>query len=424
MTDLLLRGGLVMGPDGPSESDLLVSDGRVAQMGSGLKAKQAEELDCRGAWVGPGFVDLHSHLREPGEEWKEDVESGSRAAAAGGYTAIVAMPNTKPPTDAGHLARHVAERGRQVGLVEVVPAGCLTEGMSGERLAHLDELWSAGARIFTDDGRTVEDAGLLRRAMEYLAELGAVVAQHAEDPGLSRGGHMHEGEISSRLGMTGIPAAAEEVVLSRDLALVRMTGSRYHVLHLSTTGSVELVRAAKAEGLPVTAEVTPHHLTFDHRDLQGADPAFKMYPPLRSPEDRRALQQGLAEGTIDAVATDHAPHAAHETEVPFEEAPRGIIGLETAAAAVHTALHLEPVFLFDRLSVAPARIAALASQGRWVEPGVAAHLVAFDPAVSWTPETFISRAQNSPFRGRELVGGVRFTIFGGRVTWRDGKVVP
>ncbi|MDP8958125.1 MAG: dihydroorotase [Actinomycetota bacterium] len=411
-----------MTPQGPQAADVLVAGKEVAHVGTGLASEMATTVDCRGAWVGPGLVDLHAHLREPGEEWKEDLESGSEAAAAGGFTAVVAMPNTRPPTDAGHLARYVVERGRQVGLVEVAAAGCLTERMDGQRLAHLDELWSAGVRVFTDDGCTVTDAGLLRRAMEYLSELGGVVAQHAEDPGLSGGGQMHEGEVSSRLGMPGIPAAAEEVVIARDLALVRMTGARYHVQHVSTAGSLGLVRAAKAQGLPVTAEVTPHHLSFDHRALERTDPAFKMYPPLRALEDVEAVREGLADGTIDVLATDHAPHAAHDTEVPFEEAPRGVIGLETAASALHTALRLGPVAFFERLSVAPARIAELERQGRWVEPGSPAHLVVFDPAASWVPDQFVSRAANSPFRGRELRGLVRMTVFGGATTWRDGKV--
>ncbi|MGH8873702.1 MAG: dihydroorotase [Acidimicrobiia bacterium] len=417
MADLLIRGGRVVTPDGVVEADVAVRDGLVAEVASGLDAR-GEVIDASGALVGPGFVDLHAHLREPGQEWKEDIESGSRAAAAGGYTAVVAMPNTHPPIDSGHLARYVADRGRQAGLVELAPAGCVSLGRRGEALAHLDELWAAGVRVFTDDGDTVADAGLLRHAMEYLTGRDGLVAQHAEEPGLARGGHMHEGSVSSRLGMRGLPALAEELVVARDLALVRLTGCCYHVQHVSTAGTVGLVRAAKREGLPVTAEVTPHHLTFDHLLVGAMDPDYKMYPPLRSPSDVEAVRGGLRDGTIDCVATDHAPHAAHEKEVPFEEAPRGIVGLETAAAATLTAVALDQATFFDRLSVAPARIARLERHGRLVEPGAPANLAVFDDRAAWVPGGFVSRSQNSPFRGMELRGRVIATVFDGRLTHR------
>jgi dihydroorotase len=332
------------------------------------------------------------------------------------------MPNTDPPLDAGHLARYVAERGRQAGLAEVVPAGCITAAMSGERLAHLDELLAAGVRIFTDDGVTVADAGLLRRAMEYVGERGGVIAQHAEDPGLALGGEMHEGSVSSSLGIPGLPAAAETTIVARDLDLVRLTGCRYHVQHASVAGTVELVRAAKAEGLPVTAEVTPHHLFFTDEEVRSMDAVYKMYPPLRPAEDVAALRAGLEDGTIDMVATDHAPHAAHEKDVPFEEAPRGVIGLETALAAVTSSVSLGPVELFERLAVAPARLAGLERHGVWLEPGVAANLVAVDLEAQWTPTDFQSRSVNSPFRGVPLQGRPVCTFVEGRLRWRDGKV--
>ncbi len=422
MSDLILQGGTVVGPDGPAPADIRLSGGTVAAVGTGLDTGGAEVLDCAGAWVGPGFVDPHCHLREPGQEWKEDIESGSRAAAAGGYTAVIAMPNTDPPVDAGHLARFVTDRGREVGLVEVAPAGCISAGRQGAKLAHLDDLWRAGVRLFTDDGDAVMDAGLARRAMEYLAEIGGVFAQHAEDRDLVRGGHIHEGAVSSRLGMVGRPALAEEIILARDLALVRLTGAGYHLLHASTAAAVALVAAAKAEGLPVTAEVTPHHLTFDHEAAAGTDPAYKMHPPLRTAADVAALRAGLADGTIDMVGTDHAPHAAHEKEVPFEEAPPGILGLETAAAAVHAAAGLGPAELFDRMAVAPAARFGLAGQGRLLEPGAPANVAVFDPEALWTYDAPQSRAANSPFLGRELRGQVRYTIYGGKLTWADGKV--
>ena len=421
MNETLLTNGRIVTAGGVISQDLLVKDGKVAEIGEGLTTT-GNTLDCAGSLIGPGLVDIHVHFREPGQEWKEDIASGSAAAAAGGFTAVVTMPNTDPPIDAGHLARFVVERGRETGLVEVVSAGAITKARAGEKLAHLDELWSAGVRIFSDDGDSVEDTGLLRRAMEYIAEIGGIVAQHPEDRGLTKEGHMHEGSVSSRLGMAGLPAIGEETVVARDLALVRLTGVRYHVQHVSTAGTVELVRRAKAEGLPVTAEATPHHLSLDHSEVERMNPDVKMYPPLRSQVDVQAVQQGLVDGTIDVVATDHAPHAAHEKDVPFEDAPRGIIGLETSAAVTNTAVELDPVKFFDRMSVAPARIAGLADQGRWTEIGGSANLVVFDPESAWIPEVFASRAENSPFVGRSLRGRVVATMYRGRVTFRDGKV--
>lgn len=416
MSDLVLRNGLVMTPGGPIEADVKIAGGRIAEIGPGLDGDEA--IDCSGAWVGPGFVDVHTHLREPGQEWKEDVASGSAAAAAGGYTAIVAMPNTSPPTDAGHLARYVRERGHEVGLVDVHPAGCVSMGRRGETLAHLDELYDAGVRIFTDDGDAVADAGLMRQAMDYLAGRGAVLSQHAVDPGLSRGGYMHEGVVSSRLGMYGIPAIAEDVVIARDLEICAITGARYHVQHLATAGGVELIAAAKERGLPVTAEVTPHHLMFSEEAVAGADAVFKMMPPLRAETDRAALVEGLRTGIIDAVATDHAPHASHEKDVPFEEAPNGVIGLEWAAAVVNTTAALDPATFFDRLSVAPARIAQIGDHGLLLEAGGPANLVVFDPNAGWTPESTRSRSRNAPYLGVALNGRVVLTMLRGTPTVR------
>jgi dihydroorotase len=422
MPDILLTGGSVATPQGMVAADVLLRDGTVAEVAPRVEAAGAQVLDCGGCWVGPGLVDPHVHLREPGQEWKEDIESGSAAAAAGGFAAVVAMPNTDPAVDAGHLARFVAERGRQVGLVDVFPAGCVTAGREGKRLAHLDELWAAGVRVFSDDGDSVADTGLLRRAMEYLGDLGGVVAQHAEDRGLVGEGQLHEGEISSLLGLAGIPAAAEEVVVSRDLAVARLTGGRYHCQHVSTAGTVALVRAAKQEGLAVTAEAAPHHLSFDHRAVLSTDPAFKMYPPLRAPEDVAAVRAALADGAIDMVGTDHAPHAAHEKDVPFEEAPRGVIGLETAVAAVLAAVALAPADLFRRMSVAPARLAGLKDHGRFLEPGVPATISVIDPAVQWVADHFRSRSTNSPWKGQRLTGRARHVLLRGRLTLRDGEL--
>jgi len=422
MAEILLAGGLVATPRGAVAADVRLAGETVAEVGPGLDPNGADVVDCTGCWVGPGLVDPHVHLREPGQEWKEDIESGSQAAAAGGFTAVVAMPNTDPPIDAGHLARFVAERGRQVGLVDVFSAGCVTTGRAGQRLAHLDELWAAGVRLFTDDGDSVADAGLLRRAMEYLSDMGGVVAQHAEDRGLAGGGQLHEGEVSSLLGLTGIPAEAEEVVVARDLAVARLTGARYHVQHVSTAGTVALLRAAKSEGLAVTAEATPHHLSFDHREVLSTNPVFKMYPPLRRPEDVAAVRAALADGTIDMVGTDHAPHAAHEKDVPFEDAPRGVIGLETAVAAVLGAVALGPAGVFTRFALAPARLAGLGAHGHLPGPGSPATITVIDPTREWVAEHFRSRSTNSPWRGKRLMGRARHVLLRGRFTLRDEEL--
>lgn len=422
MSEFTLQNAVVVGPDGVIEgrSDVAVSDGVVVEIGSGIEVR-GEAIDCDGAWVGPGFVDLHTHLREPGQEWKEDIATGSRAAAAGGYTAVVAMPNTDPATDSGHLARYVADRGAEVGMVEVVPSGCITAKRSGAKLAHLDELWSAGVTLFTDDGDSVADAGLLRRAMEYIAERGGVVAQHCVDAGLAAGGQVHEGEISSRLGMPGVPREAEEMVIARDLSLVRMTGVRYHVQHLSTAGSVDLIAAAKEEGLAVTAEVTPHHLYFDHSYVEHTNPLYKMMPPLRSNSDVEAIREGLRSGVIDAVATDHAPHADHEKDHPWEDAPFGVTGLEWAAAVVNTVCALDAERFFAVMSVQPAKIAGLTDQGR-LEVGAAANLVVFKPDAATATAATQSRSSNSPYLGLDLSGAVVHTVYRGEFTVSNGSV--
>ena len=419
MNEYVLQGGLVLTPSGPVSADVAIAEGSVVAVGSGLEGN--EVLDCQGAWVGPGFVDVHTHLREPGQEWKEDIDSGSAAAAVGGYTAIVAMPNTDPPIDAGHLARYVTDRGRSVGLVEVASAGCVSMSRAGKRLAHLDELWDAGVRMFSDDGDVVADAGLMRRALEYAGQRGGVIAQHAVDAGLAAGGFMNEGPVSSLLGMYAIPGAAEDIIVARDIALVELTGARYHVQHVATARGVELIAAAKERGLPITAEATPHHLAFDDTAVMGTDPVFKMMPPLRSKTDVTAIREALAEGIIDAVATDHAPHASHEKDVPFEDAPFGVIGLEWAAAVVHELLNLDPVTFYTRMAVTPAAIAGFESQGRWVEPGVLANLTVFDPSETWPATSAVSRSQNSPYLEREMQGSVRFTFYNGVPTAR-GRV--
>lgn len=416
MHELVVTGGLVVGSDGVTRADVAIDDGVITAIGDGLEGRTVVVAD--GAWVGPGFVDLHVHLREPGQEWKEDIASGSAAAAAGGFTAVVAQPNTDPAADSAHIARHVLARGGEVGLTDVVVAGAITLGRAGTHLAHLDDLWDLGVRIFSDDGDTVADAGLLRRAMEYVADRGGVIAQHAEDRGLAADGHIHEGTVSARLGVRGLPSVAEEVVVARDLRLVELTGCRYHVQHVSAAGTLRLVAGAKAAGLPVTAEVAPHHLAFDHHLVERLDGDAKMYPPLRTDDDRRALIEGLRDGTIDAVATDHAPHTANEKDVPLEEAPRGVIGLETSAAAVHTEVGLDPVTFFTRMAVTPADIAGLGAQGRWPAVGEPANLAVFHPDRAWdvTVGDFRSKSTNSPWLGSRLRGRVLATVHRGVVT--------
>jgi dihydroorotase len=419
---IVIRNARVLAASGIEQSSVVIDADAVRSVGDEPEANGHRVIDAGGAWLGPGLVDLHVHLRDPGQTWKEDLASGGRAAAAGGFTAIVAMPNTFPPIDGSAAAAAAVRKAGDVGDVEIVTAGALTRGREGEELADYEGMYEAGIRIFTDDGDSVPTAGLLRRAMAYLRDLpGALVAEHAEDRSLAGLGQVHEGAVSARLGITGLPALAEELVVARDLALAAATGARLHVQHVSTAGSVDLIRRAREEGIEVTSEVTPHHLALDESAVEGLDTSFKMYPPLRRAEDRAALAQALRDGVIDAVATDHAPHTAAEKAVPFEEAPRGVIGLETAAAAVAThALGDDQRRFFERMSVTPARIAGLARQGRAVEPGSPANLVIFDPRRRWAPSSFLSKSSNSPFAGLELTGRVLATIREGEITYEGG----
>lgn len=415
MHDIVIQNGSVLTSDGVEAVDVAIKDGVISGLGADL-GDAGSTIDADGAWVGPAFVDVHTHLREPGFEWKEDIASGSAAAAAGGYSAIVAMPNTEPATDSGHLARFIVERGRRVGLVDVVPSGSLTMGRKGETMSHIDELWDAGVRLFTDDGDSVANAHLLRLIMDYLAQLGGVVSQHAVDPALSSAGSMHEGAVSSRLGMYAIPSLADDIVISRDLALAKLTGVRYHVQHVSTASGVQLIADAKAEGLAVTAEATPHHLLFTDEDVRSMDSNFKMMPPLRAVSDREAIQQGLARGDLDMVATDHAPHDALEKEVPFEMAPNGVLGLEWAAAAANMTAGLDQAGFFNRMSTAPAELVGLADHGNAVGVDNVANLVVFNPTETWTPEGSKSKSRNAPYIGRELTGRPVATLYRGRIT--------
>ena len=422
----LFAGARIIDPaSGRDEvADVLVADGVVQAVGSGLDAAGAELIDLGGALLGPGLVDLHTHVREPGREDEEDIASASAAASAGGYTALCAMPNTDPVADSAAVVEKVWARGLSVGLVDVIPAGALSRGLRGIEMADLGEMARGRARVslFTDDGHGIQDALFARRAMEYLSGFGAVYAEHCEDANLARGGQMHEGERSMALGLRGIPAEAEELMAARDIALSRLTGCRLHLLHISTAGTVELVRRAKAEGVAVTAEATPHHFTLTDAALVGYDPNAKVNPPLRTEPDRAAVIAGLADGTIDAIATDHAPHSVEEKEVELVLAPPGLVGLETALGLAVTELvepgHFGWSELFERMAAAPARILGLPDQGR-IAVGGPANLVVIDPQAWWTvtPAAFLSRSRNTPFAGRRLRGRVLWTVHDGAVTF-------
>jgi dihydroorotase len=431
---VVIRGGRVVGPAGTTRADVVVEGGVVAAVGQDLDIpKGAVVLDAAGCLVSPGLVDLHTHLRQPGHEEAETIESGTRAGALGGFTALVAMPNTDPPIDSAAVAADVLALGRGRPC-EVLVAGAITLGRRGEELAPMRELAALGVRLFTDDGSGVQSGAVMRRALEYARGLGVTLAQHCEDAELAAGGAMHDGEWSSRLGLPGIPAAAEEAMLARDLALVRQTGAPMHFLHLSTRGSVALLAAAKAEGLAVTAEVTPHHLALTHAAVSGYDPTFKVNPPLRTTEDTEALARALAEGIIDAIATDHAPHPPEAKDLPFDQAPPGMLGLETALSVSIQALDgiLSPEEVIVRLTSAPASIAgvslerrpAASAQGGPLVVGAAGHICVFDPEATWTVDAHsqASRSRNTPFAGTTLRGRVRHTVYAGIPVVIDAEI--
>jgi dihydroorotase len=424
-TVVLIEGGEVIDERGRQRADVLVTDGVVTEVGEGLSAPDgARTLDADGAVVAPGLVDLHTHLREPGREEAETVLTGSRAAARGGFTAVVAMPNTEPATDSAAVVRQVQGLAPDA-LCDVHPAAAITVGRRGEVLTPMAELAALGVRIFTDDGDGVQDARLMRRALEYAGGLPdrVVLAQHCEVDALAEGGHMHEGAWSSRLGVPGVPAEAEELMVGRDIVLCRLTGTPVHFQHLSTMGSVDLVRRAKAEGLAVTAEACPHHFTLTDGSVAGYDPVFKVNPPLRTPEDVAAVRAGLADGTFDAIATDHAPHPRDVKELPFDQAPPGMVGLETALALALTELDLDLPTLLGLLSWRPARIAGLSHEhGGPVAPDRPAHLCIIDPDEEWTvdPADTASRSTNNPYAGRRLRGRVRHTLLRGEAVVVDG----
>jgi dihydroorotase len=419
---------------GGEPTDLLLRDGRVQDIGSGLDAAGAQVLDADGLVALPGLVDLHTHLREPGREDAETVETGTRAAALGGFTAVHAMANTEPVADTAGVVEQVWRLGREAGHVDVRPVGAVTAGLQGERLAELGAMADSAARVrvFSDDGRCVSDAMLMRRALEYVKAFDGVIAQHAQEPRLTEGAQMNEGELAGRLGLRGWPSVAEEAIVARDVLLAAHVRSHVHVCHVSTQGSVEIIRVAKQRGFPVTAEVTPHHLLLTEDLAASYDPRFKVNPPLRTADDVAALREGLADGTIDAVATDHAPHPAEDKECEWDAAAFGMLGLETALSVVQATMVdtglLDWAGVAERLSAAPARIGRCdtgdRAQGRPLAQGEPANLVLVDPSASGTVDAreLASLSRNTPYEGRSLPGRVVATFLRGRPTVLDGKL--
>ncbi len=441
MSAYLIKGVRVLGGE---PADLLLRDGAVAEIGHGLPARGAQRIDGDGLVALPGLVDMHTHLREPGREDAETVLTGSRAAALGGYTAVCAMANTEPAADTAGVVEQVYRLGHDAGLVDVQPVGAVTVGLRGEQLAEMGAMASSAAavRIFSDDGKCVSDARLMRRALEYVKAFDGIIAQHSEEPRLTRDAQMHEGEVAARLGLAGWPAVAEEAMIARDVLLAEHVNSRLHVCHVSSAGSVEILRWAKGRashsGRPgrITAEVTPHHLLLTDELAASYDPVFKVNPPLRTAADAAALRDALIEGTIDVVATDHAPHAVEDKECEWAYARPGMLGLQTAlsivveilgppmGAVAESGRHLWEL-VAERMSRAPARIAGLTEHGRDPAPGVPANLTLVDPAARWTVDAreLASRSRNTPYAGMSLPARVVATFLRGEPTVLDGKAV-
>lgn len=422
--NVLIENGRVIDPSqGFDETtDLLIEDGRIAGIGEKLTSSRSmERLDANGCVVAPGFIDLHTHLREPGQEHKETIESGTAAAVAGGYTAVCAMANTHPPNDERAVTEMIIAEANRRGHCRVYPIGAVSKKLKGEELAELADLRAAGCVAMSDDGKPILNTMLMRRALEYTKMLGVPVVAHEEDPFLSEEAVMHEGFFSTLLGLRGAAAPAEEVMTARDVLLARYTGGHVHVAHISTRGAIDAVRRAKFDGLPVTCEVTPHHLVLSDESLQSFSTNLKMNPPLRSNDHRQALLEAVADGTIDAIATDHAPHHVDEKNVEFDLAPFGVIGLETAFSVTHDRLVRTKVIslerLIDLLSCGPARVFNLPGGSlRQGEPG---DVTVFDPLAIYEPRSFVSKASNSPFVGERLVGRVVGTIVGGQIRFHQ-----
>ncbi len=425
MSGILIRGGRLIDParnmDGVA--DVYLVQGKVDGIGRNLAAPDgAMVVDASGQVVAPGLIDVHVHLREPGQEDIETIATGAMAAAAGGFSAVCAMPNTDPVTDNQAAVGFIVSRAQRAAKARVYPIGAISVGQKGKQLAEFGELVGAGAVAVSDDGKPVVSSHLMRTALEYARTFGIPVADHCEDPTLSAGGAMHEGIVSTRLGLKGIPAAAEEIMVARDILLAELTGGHVHLCHMSTRGSVELIRRAKEKGIRVTAEACPHHFSLTHERCEGYDTNAKMNPPLREPEDREAIRQGLRDGTIDVIATDHAPHHYDAKEREFDDAPNGIIGLETALGLAITELVESGLLtlpeLVARMTTLPARIFNL--PGGTLAVGSPADVVVFDPAVEWEvrPEQFFSKSRNTPFGGRRLRGRANVTIVRGQIAFQ------
>ncbi|PYP17254.1 MAG: dihydroorotase [Gemmatimonadetes bacterium] len=431
MRPLLLQGGRVIDPsrDFDRTADVLVQDGRIAALGAGLGAPDGVDVrDVRGKIVAPGLVDLHVHLREPGSEDVETIASGTRAAVAGGFTAVCAMPNTDPVTDNQAAVGFIVRQAARAGLARVYPIGAISVGQRGEHLSEFGEMVAAGVVAVSDDGRPVVSSHMMRTALEYARTFGVPVADHCEEPTLATGGVMHEGLVSTRLGLKGIPAAAEEIMVARDILLAGLTGGQLHLCHMSTRGSVDLIRRAKEQGLRVTAEVTPHHLALTDHACEGYDTHAKMNPPLREAADVAALRSALQQGVIDCIASDHAPHAYDAKEAAFDDAPFGVVGLETAFAVAHTELVGGGVLtlpeLIARMSTAPAAVFGL--PGGSLTPGAPADVVVLDITARWTVDAvnFHSKSRNTPFAGRTLTGRAVLTLVGGALVHEANGPTP
>lgn len=427
MTTYLIRGARPLGGD---PVDVLIRDGVIAEIGT-VETVHGTVIDADDAILLPGLVDLHTHLREPGREDAETVRTGTEAAALGGYTAVFAMPNTEPAADTAGVVEQVWRLGRDAGRCDVQPIGAVTVGRAGKQLAELGAMAASAAhvRVFSDDGDCIHDAVLMRRALEYVKAFDGVVAQHAQEPRLTEGAQMNEGHLSGVLGLTGWPAVAEEAIIARDVLLAAHVGSRLHICHVSTAGSVEILRWAKSKGWNVTAEVTPHHLVLTDDLVATYDPIYKVNPPLRSADDVTALREALADGTIDCVATDHAPHPVEAKECEWAAAAMGMLGLETALPVVQEVMVDTGLMTWadvaDRMATRPAKIGCLPGHGRAIEVGAPANLTVYDPTDSWAvdPSRLASRSRNTPFAGRTLPGRVVATFLRGRPTVLSGKLV-
>ncbi|CAB4742915.1 MAG: amidohydrolase family protein [Actinobacteria bacterium] len=423
--DTVIKGGRIIDASGEHSADVVISEGHIVAVGPNLDAKRV--IDAAGCIVSPGLVDLHAHLRQPGKEETETIASGARAAALGGYTAVLAMPNTTPAIDCAAVVREVLDLGRE-SVCDVHTSGAITVGRSGEQLAPMAEMAALGVRIFTDDGTGVQDDRLMRRAMEYASGLGVTLAQHCEVNSLSEGTCMHEGEWSARLGLPGQPSESEELMVMRDIALARMTGAKIHFQPMSTSGSAALIAAAKAKGMTITAEAAPHHFTLTDACCENYDATFKVHPPLRTQADVDAIKAALAVGSLDAIATDHAPHAAEDKELPFDQAPPGMLGLEYALALAFTELvdggAMTEAEVLGAMSSKPAAIAGMQNHGQILVPGVSANLCVIDPTHRWRIDATggASLSRNVPYVGREVRGKVRHTFLFGESVVHDGEV--